>query len=112
MSKEFINSVKSSIDYISYINIFPEEESLLKQFFVITFSLQQQEAIVLCLPLNPNNDTASVLCDVDNPMKANSRVRYYFSEWTNFLSSFFLYSSCQVFVDDIIVQLVEGMSAL
>eukprot|EP00057_Strongylocentrotus_purpuratus_P008777 XP_011663251.1 PREDICTED: integrin alpha-9 isoform X1 [Strongylocentrotus purpuratus] len=41
--------------------------------FVRVESNRQQEAIVLCLPLTPNNDTASVLCDVDNPMKANSR---------------------------------------
>ncbi|XP_071500218.1 LOW QUALITY PROTEIN: integrin alpha-9-like [Diadema antillarum] len=32
----------------------------------------RQDAIVLCLPQAPNM-TASLLCDVDNPMKANSR---------------------------------------
>ncbi|XP_041477996.1 integrin alpha-9-like isoform X2 [Lytechinus variegatus] len=41
--------------------------------FVRVESNRQQETIVLCSPLTTSNETASVLCDVDNPMKANSR---------------------------------------
>ncbi|XP_072028771.1 integrin alpha-9-like isoform X2 [Amphiura filiformis] len=37
---------------------------------------QQDQTLVLCYPAEPQNRTASVVCDVDNPMRANAISRF------------------------------------
>ena len=56
---------------------------LYNNVFLYDLRFQNQETAVLCYPGEETNKSSSIWCDVDNPMRARSRVSFYVSCFLN-----------------------------